>query len=574
MCIRDRYQRRVRGSSTTNMAMSALQKLTLVVCIQIVIVHACVTPTGIDDALPNSITSASLNLPRGQVFSDTNGPGGLLALITGYETPIQFRLIQLANMALYSTAAAFHPTALDHFARVAESDARRRCAPDANDAVAVELNEVHNDLTLAYSQYFTSSRLFTAEQIAPLKTLLVDVWNVDVTKCDIEVDCDDTSTAWGLGFQLSKEVATFAEHDGWNADGGLARQYNKIPYQDFRATPYVPQNNPWVLSDKDKWQPLPEDKLGFQFHQEHVVPHIGETGRGIFMSDSEHCALTADDPNYDYDVENQLVLDRGAALTDVQKAKIELFDGKVTSIVPLLAQYYARLSGPNVIDRFEFIKPDSVIISVLYEAVMVVWREKIRHDRVRPPSRIHEDLQGTNVNSYAGANQGTQSFPAEQWEPYIRTMPHSEYPSASSCVCEAFRTAMIALQTDDVAGNLGGAPLVLPVEAGSSTVEENQPPAQIVLTFSSWSEIASQCAQSRLDGGMHYTASVPAGKQLCSSIGTKMVAAFAALEAGTRPDYVVDFFDTNPTFKQNRCATTRRRRRNNRRRNNRRRKKT
>ena len=31
---------------------------------------------------------------------------------------------------------------------------------------------------------------------------------------------------------------------------------------------------------------------------------------------------------------------------------------------------------------------------------------------------------------------------AEDFEPYIRTMPHAEYPSGSSCVCEGFRRAM------------------------------------------------------------------------------------------------------------------------------------
>ncbi len=59
---------------------------------------------------------------------------------------------------------------------------------------------------------------------------------------------------------------------------------------------------------------------------------------------------------------------------------------------------------------------------------MISWREKVRHDRVRPPSQIH--MRGdTLVNSWAGPYQGTKLFPAKDWQAYLRVMPHSEYPS-------------------------------------------------------------------------------------------------------------------------------------------------
>ena len=39
---------------------------------------------------------------------------------------------------------------------------------------------------------------------------------------------------------------------------------------------------------------------------------------------------------------------------------------------------------------------------------------------------------------------------------------------------------------------------------------------------------------------MHFTASVPAGEQLCGEFGERVARAFRMLEAGQRPDYMVD----------------------------------
>ena len=45
-------------------------------------------------------------------------------------------------------------------------------------------------------------------------------------------------------------------------------------------------------------------------------------------------------------------------------------------------------------DDWEFIEPNFILNNLLYEATIVVWKEKIRHDRIRPPSIIHYLLDG------------------------------------------------------------------------------------------------------------------------------------------------------------------------------------
>lgn len=67
----------------------------------------------------------------------------------------------------------------------------------------------------------------------------------------------DINTPWGLARAYVDEInAYMAESDGWNADGSLSRDYNRIPFSDYSVTdsagnswtPYVPNNSPYQAS--------------------------------------------------------------------------------------------------------------------------------------------------------------------------------------------------------------------------------------------------------------------------------------------------------------------------------------
>ena len=96
-------------------------------------------------------------------------------------------------------------------------------------------------------------------------------------------------------------------------------------------------------------------------------------------------------------------------------------------------------------------------------------------------------------------------------------MPHSEYPSASACLCrgiEEFVQAYLTVQ------GISSFPLVFPRAAGSSYVEPGTTPAtQTDLVYPDVAAMAAACSRSRLDGGLHFTAAVPAGEDLCDGIG-------------------------------------------------------
>lgn len=92
-----------------------------------------------------------------------------------------------------------------------------------------------------------------------------------------------------------------------------------------------------------------------------------------------------------------------------------------------------------------------VVAASILEAMMIILREKVRHDRARPPTIISKRLGSSIVRAFAWKNVGTMRLSANQWMPYIRTMRHAEYPSASSCMCTAFDDAMHQLTgVDDV----------------------------------------------------------------------------------------------------------------------------
>ena len=129
-------------------------------------------------------------------------------------------------------------------------------------------------------------------------------------------------------------------------------------------------------------------------HQEHVVPHIGFTGQSFFFRDDEICNATVEPPEYNYTLEMELAIDRLANLDDSKKMLIERFDDKL-----ILSQFNNRINralfdislataGDSMLNTI----PSVVNNVAVYESVLLVWKEKLIYDRIRPPSIIHELL--------------------------------------------------------------------------------------------------------------------------------------------------------------------------------------
>jgi len=133
------------------------------------------------------------------------------------------------------------------------------------------------------------------------------------------------------------------------------------------------------------------------------------------------------------------------------------------------------------------------------DVVLLAWREKILRDRVRPTSLV-QALGDVEVESYAGTH------PARDWHPFIRVMPHAEYPSGSGCICLAVAQFVDAFVQDAY---------------GASSIETTWDfPESGPYTFQDMDELRTICGESRLWGGMHFSLSVPDSYDLCDGVGT------------------------------------------------------
>lgn len=203
-----------------------------------------------------------------------------------------------------------------------------------------------------------------------------------------------------------------------NADGSLSSAFNRVPFADWRSNPYSP------TGVTNSWSPLQENNgLGFLFRQEHVTAHIGETARSFFLGDEDICSRELDNPSYDYAEEARLVLERTNLLNEVSKAEVELFDSKLASLVLLQVQYFIRAGFS--LDSWEYILTDVCTVAAQYESVIVSWKEKVRHNLIRPTTWIQDNLGVQTVESYRGPNAEPGPIIANEWQPYIRVVRSS-----------------------------------------------------------------------------------------------------------------------------------------------------
>jgi hypothetical protein len=59
-----------------------------------------------------------------------------------------------------------------------------------------------------------------------------------------------------------------------------------------------------------------------------------------------------------------------------------------------------------------------------HDALIPVWKEKIRYDAVRPLTAIKFIYGKKNVTSWGGPGKGTVQIPADEWRSYLGDADH------------------------------------------------------------------------------------------------------------------------------------------------------
>lgn len=460
--------------------------------------------------------------------------------IDSLETPIQFRAILYLHLAAWNAWCNYHPTAADIFGR---TRFKRPAAEHTRE------NKNTASLFAIFRVYEASPNNFGGRSGIPLYRALIKERGLDP-----DDNSTDLATPIGIGNRAGADTARLMFMDGWNSESDLtATQQNyKIPFEDYSN--YRPRNSPWEIRFPFKWQPVMENNgRGSFFRQEFVTPYAGsaiaftlspnEVQRRKVRPPYARGSASLNEALYS-DIKKlrryaRKLLRASEKLTEEQMVFAELFDNK--------AKAFRNKNNPFGVGsiataiRFFVLGPaldwnlDQEMIYGMganfaaFDSMVVAWKEKRRVDAIRPTGQTMKLLFGNGkVKVWGGPGLGTVQIKPEEWQPYIRTMPHSEFPSGSSCACAAVvEHALVNTKNRDYF------PYNFTVPKGSSKLHPGRIPSRNVdIQISRLSDWSRLCSKSRLWAGVHFEPSIAAGEKLCKGIGRSSQRLMDQLVAG------------------------------------------
>ena len=296
-------------------------------------------------------------------------------------------------------------------------------------------------------------------------------------------------------------------------EGG--RRYNRRPYEDY--TGYKPVNTAFNLWNPSRWQPLLTTPGNGTFTvQQFVTPQWGLTRPywyahpRRFRVPNPRAAITISSA---YKAQADEVIAVQASLTDYQKMVAELFDNKISGLG--FSALFIALSRGLSLD--EFVHYDFLTNVAAFDGGIATWKEKVRHDAVRPVSAIRHLYRNRRITGWAGPGRGVvDDLPGVEWRSYLNTGNHPEYPSGSSCFCAAHAQASRRYLESDSFG------WSVQVPAGSSVIEPgvtpgNRPHARSRGTRSPNSKTIA--AEAACGAASTSSAATTEGQEMCRPIG-------------------------------------------------------
>eukprot|EP00798_Chlamydomonas_sp_ICE-L_P011657 gene11657-34366_t len=453
------------------------------------------------------------------------------AFAMGQETPFLVHYVHLLDISVYNVMAAFHPTWEPvYYSQGYGLPFQNRISGEANNTVA-------RNTAMAYSWYTVCSSL-----IAVCGTLMapaMDGWGLDTNHTSYSNFTDPRDLGVAVGLAILKKAST----DGWNMNGEKDAAYNTEPFSDY--TGWVPSNSAYQIDHLASWQPLLESHGdGFFQSQAHVTSFIA--GKKVQPFGMEREAFfkkyslptcrapwnikrrwTSKDKE-DFKSATDEVIAASAALTDRQKMASELFDSKILAFggVPTGLHTTAGRGTWNVYDyAANFMGLHGGIVDTLFST----WNQKLKFNAVRPASAIHYLYPDTNITAYAGVGMGTRTFPGGQWQSYLRTMPHADFPSYTACVCQAYAEFM-----ERALGTPGKLFYQVSFKKGCSMKEPGVTPAEdLTLSRNTTKDFIKDCTATRLWSGVHFQKSIDAAVEMCKGTGAAAYEKLSQLLAGT-----------------------------------------
>lgn len=443
-----------------------------------------------------------------------------------FQTPLSVRYATLTVIPYLEATAACQANALSFFA--------------TNDSVPARFCDPDSVLTLySYITHAVIRRQFPV-QATSYAAFLTSVGLTPLSRSR------DINTLVGIANVFADRIISYFENDGWNSLGFLPdRSYNPQPYADF--TGYAPKNPaflpPQRLRQPLRWQPLQRSAgMGDYAHQIHVVPHIGRTAMTLGMTREEFEQQKVTSP---YQMPNRRVnltrsdraevlkqlealLDKQRNITQEQVGKVWYWENKYLSL-GTYGIFYEELFEYDPFTSARFYIGE---MFAQYDALLLAWKEKRRHDHVRPVTLLRRLFSGQTITAYRGLDAGVGPIKVEQWDSVAPSQPHSEFPSASAVICKA-SLEHLKIFLGDLFPNVTLPDYTITLPAGL-------PPGspfrkEVTHTFSSIDEAILNCGESRLNSGVHFEPAVSKGFDLAEGVGEKAFIAAKSLAGGIRP---------------------------------------
>ncbi|CDF40781.1 PAP2-like haloperoxidase [Chondrus crispus] len=436
--------------------------------------------------------------------------------VVSMETPIAIRYVLVFTIPFYEVFAACDSKALGFLGKR-----------------NVILPHLCEPLSIAKTTAFLMSRLYRSQ--FPLEGRNLEAFLIR-QGLDPTSDSTDPTTEIGIANAMAVDLVAYLETDGWNSLGDLSRDHFRQQYSDY--TGFKPQNHAeldvsrlrrplrWQLRRPLRWQPLKQeaDRRGRFTSQVHVVPHIGRA-KPLVLSREEFLSRTSESPYASADRKKTIgakdkrtmrrllreVLKLNRDLTKEQIAQAHWWDNKFLSLGSFIT-FYQGVYGFNNADAAVLGLGE---VMAQHDSVMLAWKEKLRHDLVRPPTMLRRLFEGKKIRAFKSLDEGVGLVRAEEWEPIVPIQPHSEYPSASALICQASLDHLHAALTNfiKVNGTIAAYETDI-VPFLRSPLTEN-----VKVKYETLQAAALTCGKSRLYAGVHFSPSVDVGFKLGQGIG-------------------------------------------------------
>lgn len=327
----------------------------------------------------------------------------IFQVVSPGDAPLILRTTTLLNHVWFDAIAPYHTTAVG----ISSTIPRRPAA---------EQNDTNRNTAIFYA---------SLRMLDSLYPTFTEEWRQMMLSVGLDPDdtSTDLSTPVGIGNVTGAAVVAAREHDGMNqlgdepTDPTVVRADTGRPYSDY--TEYEPANSPYELAHPGKWQPsITDNGYGIFRAQQFVTPQYALVEPYSYSNPAQFNAIppVASNPaNPNYRRQADAVLRASALMTDRQKMIAELFDDKISSLG--FSALFVTVSQNMSLE--EFVHYDFLTNLAAFDTGIAIWKEKRRHDAVRPFSAIRYLYQDQLVTAWGGPGQGTVDLPANQWQSYL-----------------------------------------------------------------------------------------------------------------------------------------------------------